>query len=80
MTRTRIFNTPSYALTSWGNGTAYAMVRKATNESIYVQGEDASTFWEELSGLEIHRPDWTVEQVLEELFSIYETVATKEFA
>jgi hypothetical protein len=39
-----IANTPEFTLTSWGNGVAYSMVNKKTQQEVYVQCEDAEQF------------------------------------
>ena len=39
-----IANTPEFTLTSWGNGVAYSLTNKTTNQEVYVQGDDADQF------------------------------------
>ena len=39
-----IANTPTFTLTSWGNGVAYSLVNHTTKQEVYVQGDDADQF------------------------------------
>lgn len=71
MRRATLHATPHYTLTSWGNGTAYELRHIASDQSVFVQGDDAAQFADEMADLENYRPDWSTDQVLGEMFSTY---------
>lgn len=60
------------SLTSWGRGTAYTLRHAVEGSSVFVQGDDAATFREELEAEENARP--TV-NALPEMWSRYAHVA-----
>ena len=67
-----IANTPEFTLTSWGNGVAYSLTNKTTNQEVYVQGDDADQFIT-LYGYLM----WTgATHVLKEAWNAYADVAT----
>jgi hypothetical protein len=75
MRSTDIINTGSYVLTSYGNGTAYALKNLKANASVFFQGDDASAFWDRLQAYEDAAPNRPTSSILRELWSDYEHVA-----
>lgn len=69
MNRVIIAQTPTFTLTSWGNGLAYALDHVGQTEGVFVQGDDATQFWNEFIGLERIKP--TTQASLAELWWHY---------
>jgi hypothetical protein len=65
-------NTPTFTLTSWGNGVAYSLVNHATKQEVYVQGDDADEFII-LYGRLIEND---ANQALKEIWNEYDAVAS----
>lgn len=70
-----IVNTDAFRVDSYGNGTAYRLADKASMHDVFFQGDDASVFRDEWRALETVRPEWSQDQVLGELWAIYESVS-----
>lgn len=51
-----IAKTPTFTLTSWGNGLAYALDHVGLTEGVFVQGDDATQFWAEFQAFERIKP------------------------
>lgn len=59
-----------YSLDSYGNGLAYELKCEG-EESVFVQGDDATTFREEYEALERMFPNAPTSIVLRELYAMY---------
>lgn len=53
-----------YSITSYGNGWAYTLLDKRDGLSVFVQGEDATTFRADWEDIEEHNPEWSQDDVL----------------
>lgn len=52
-----IQQSPQFVLTSYGNGTAYKLENTGEALSVFVQGDDAATFRDELDKFESCNPE-----------------------
>lgn len=66
-----ILSTPRFILYSFGNGLAYDLTRRDGLGNVFVQGDDASTFRDELDAMESAAPDRATDEILGELFATY---------
>lgn len=72
MTQVEIARGGPLRLVSYGNGDAYALYWGATDdESIFVQGDDATTFREEWEALEAANPNTATAMLLQEMRNRY---------
>ena len=62
-----------YALVSYGNGFAYHLQMRGhpQDNGVYVEGDDATTFRNELDMLETAHPYWHVDDILARLHHMY---------
>ena len=61
---TRIMRGQHYALDSYGNGFAYELIDTLAEQSVFVQGDDASQLWNDIEGIEAVHPDWSPDALL----------------
>lgn len=64
-----IAKTPTFTLTSYGNGLAYALDHVGIAEGVFAQGDDATQFRDEFEALERVKP--TTQASLAELWWHY---------
>lgn len=64
-----------FTLTSYGNGTAYSLRNAARKQSIFVQGDDAAAFREEMERREEFFPDMLSADLLREMWWEYSPLA-----
>lgn len=67
---TLILNSPQYTVTSYGNGTAYLVERKADSSQFHVQGDDAIAFHDAIFDQDIFDYDLAISQLYSEAFSL----------
>lgn len=60
-----------WALTSYGNGDAYALDNPSRGVSMFVQGDDANAFRDEYAALEHERPEAPQGYILAALYGRY---------
>ncbi|AFU87871.1 hypothetical protein CcrColossus_gp001 [Caulobacter phage CcrColossus] len=60
----RIMEGTRYALDSYGNGAAYTLRNKIAQTSVWLQGDDAATFREELEAQEAAHPNKNPDYIL----------------
>ena len=65
-----IFNTPNYVVVSHGNGFAYEFVNKTLDRTLFVQGDDAIQFSDELAAY-LNVGDEPIDTRLADLWSDY---------
>jgi hypothetical protein len=70
-----IYDTASFEVLSYGNGAAYKFTDKVTEKKCYFDGDDASSFREEIERWENAREDLSSEQILANIWSYYEEVS-----
>lgn len=63
----------SEAKGSYGNGLSYELRNKNADDSIYLQGDDATQFREELDAMENADPMCPTDTILNELWNTYYT-------
>lgn len=61
---TRILEGERYALDSYGNGAGYTLRNKIAETSVWLQGDDAASFREELDAQEAAHPHHDPDRVL----------------
>lgn len=66
---TLILNSPSYAVTSYGNGLAYLVERKADGSQFHVQGDEAAQFHDAIFGQDMFDYDVAITQLYNGAFS-----------
>ena len=71
MDTVRIYDTPDFTLDSSGNGFSYTLTRKRDNGSVFVHGDDASTFRENIELFETRNPDELSNRMLQDLWDSY---------
>lgn len=64
----RILEGHYYALDSYGNGAGYTLRAKTLKASVWLQGDDAHTFREELDALEAAHPNDLPDALLSRLW------------
>jgi len=57
-----IMQSDRYELTSYGNGLAYRLRNKERGRSLFVQGDEATSFRDELNAIENANPDWPIDR------------------
>lgn len=72
---TLLHNTADFTLDSWHNGLSYELCERRTGRIVFVQGDEASTFSDELENLEAAFPDMPTNDVLYRLWGLYENIA-----
>lgn len=60
-----------YVLTTWGGGVAVSLEHNNSAVTVYVQGEDAARFIDEMDALQVAHPDWDNWQVYAEMWRQY---------
>ena len=68
-----ILNSENWSITSYGNGLAYCFENKIEQAYVFLQGDDASQFWQEYSDLNYTMSD---NQAFAELWNNYGCIAT----
>lgn len=71
--KTVIHESDSFTVTSYGNGAAYAI--ETPTHSLFLQGDDAAQFRDELDAREQARPDMLTADILAELWGEYASAA-----
>lgn len=66
-----LHSTRRYVCISYGNGLAYVLEHRSTQQSILFQGDDAETFRNELWGLSSGRLPLSLDEVLGVLWNDY---------
>jgi hypothetical protein len=66
-----IYDTPDYQIDSYGNGAAYCLRNKKGDSSIFIAGDDATTFRDSLEGYLEHHPNLEYNVVLEWMWDAY---------
>lgn len=64
-------DTPRFRLTSWGNGLALELTEKASQRSVFTQGEEAAQFAEELNALASGSPSLSYDDALGVMWQDY---------
>lgn len=75
MTTVTIYNTPNFILTSYGNGAFYKFNDKRSHRSLFVQGDDATIFRNDLMA---YAEISTVDNALNNLWYDYSEVSTPD--
>jgi hypothetical protein len=75
MKKTVLYNTTQFKLVSYGFGWAFEFINKDTLESVFLQDESASTFYDELKDLQGYNPNLPISAVLSRLWFDYDVVA-----
>lgn len=70
-----VFNTSSFVIVSLGNGIAYEFVNKPLDRTVFVQGDDAIQFSDELAAYLNTKTDEPIEARLADLWEDYAPVA-----
>ena len=71
---TIIMRSSSFTLDNQFNGLCYCLTHIPSGKDIFLQGDDATQFREELDALELARPEALAEEILGELFNQYNEV------
>lgn len=72
MTRTLLYHSERFDVVSYGNGLSYAVHDNITRKSMFVQGEDAVAFREELETFERLFPKTRYDEFYAEQLAIRE--------
>lgn len=75
MKQTLIYQTLSFPLISWGNGAAYSFEDLSNASSVWVQGDDAAIFSQDLQDLEDANRTATTHVLLSKLWDQYSDAA-----
>lgn len=67
-----VYDLPRYCVRSYGNGTAYEMIDKATANSMFFQGDDALKFEREIELAVSADPDKLYDLIFEVIWNAHE--------
>lgn len=73
MTRTHIYHSDKFDLVSYGNGLSYALHDNANKRSLFVQGDAAAQFRDDVADWERIDPEKPYDEIYAEIMSEYAT-------
>ena len=71
MRETYRVDTEGFCLQSYGHGIAFCLTNKKAKRDVFMQGDDATTFHDELMLLQQAKPHWSNDDTLRDLWSRY---------